>query len=286
MDRYVTQGLSVLHSGIKASSNVLAARGVRMAPRYPVPFANPDANPGYGPVEDFGQVINATAAATTFMHGLSGVDQATNWLTSNILVATFFGLLALVLLYRFIHQHQSYYRKITSLSKEADSRYWTYNHSGLWPWIKRHGLYAPLGKNRHNREFKMPFTKEVGMGTLPSRFHTTLLVLYVLSNVAYCLVLDWGKLDTTAILASLRGRSGQLAALNLIPTVLFALRNNPLIYITGVSYEAFNLMHRWAARISVVECLIHTIAWLINTHRSGGFRQLAPSHQHHRQGRT
>lgn len=246
-----------------------------MAPRYPIPLANPV--PGYKPVEDFGETLNFSAAATPYMHGLSGVQQSTNWLTSNILVASFFGLLAIVLVYRWIHQANSHLRHVVAMGRWEDQRYWMYNHTRLWPWIKKNVLYAPLGKNRHNREFKMPFTKEVGMGTLPSRFHFTLLTLYVLSNLAYLLLLNWGAESNNQLLADLRGRSGQLAALNIIPTVLFALRNNPLIYITGVSYEAFNLIHRWAARISVAEVIIHTVCWLVNTLRSGGGRQVRVS---------
>lgn len=271
MDR----GHAHLPAGFQQTHSDLIARGVRLAPRYPTPFADP--TPGYGPVEDFGEVLNVTAAASTFMHGLSGVDQDRNWLVSNILVATFFGLFAIVLVYRWIHQANSHMRHVVVMGRWEDQRYWMYNHTRIWPWIKKHLLYAPLGKNRHNREFKMPFTTEVGMGTLPSRFHTLLLVLYVLSNLAYCLALDYGHQDNTALLADLRGRSGQLAALNIIPTVLFALRNNPFIYITGVSYEAFNLIHRWAARVSVAEALIHTICWLVNTVRSGGAHQVAVS---------
>ncbi|KAJ9632066.1 hypothetical protein H2203_000467 [Taxawa tesnikishii (nom. ined.)] len=63
----------------------------------------------------------------------------------------------------------------------------------------------------------------------------------------------------------LRGRSGELATLNLIPTILFALRNNPLIPILRVSYDTFNLLHRWCARMVALEALVHTLAWMANT---------------------
>lgn len=76
------------------------------------------------------------------------------------------------------------------------------------------------------------------------------------------------------MVAQLRGRTGQLAALNLIPTVLFALRNNPFIPVLGVSYEIFNLLHRWAARIVVLESVLHSLAWGINNFKAGGFYQM------------
>jgi predicted ferric reductase len=67
------------------------------------------------------------------------------------------------------------------------------------------------------------------------------------------------------MVANFRGRCGALAAFNLIPTVLFALRNNPMIRITHVSYDTFNLFHRWTARLVAVEAIAHVSAFLYNT---------------------
>lgn len=154
-----------------------------------------------------------------------------------------------------------------------------YNHHKTWASIKKNVLYAPLGSVRHNNEYKIPFVKQAksGMGTLPSRFHTFLLMCLLITNLAYCLALDWSHLESSAVIAELRGRTGQLAVLNIIPTVLFALRNNPLLWITGVSYDCFNLLHRWCARIMVLEAVLHTIAWAVNVHRASGPGQIALS---------
>lgn len=233
---------------------------------------SPDAQPAII-VDDLGDVFNYSSPSTPYMHGLGGVDQATNWLLSNVLVISFFGLLAITLVYRWIHIGKSHLRKVVAAARD-DQRYFMYNHSAVWLWIKNHILYAPLGHVRHNRELQL--SRAIGMGTLPGRFHTILLGLYLGSNLAYCLVMDWHA-DSSQILANLRGRSGQLAALNIIPTIVFALRNNPLLKITGVSYDAFNLLHRWAARIVVIESALHTIAWAVNNHRVGGAHQVALS---------
>lgn len=37
-------------------------------------------------------------------------------------------------------------------------------------------------------------------------------------------------------------------------------RNNPLITLLGISFDQFNLLHRWFGRIAVLEALVHTIA--------------------------
>ena len=78
--------------------------------------------------------------------------------------------------------------------------------------------------------------------------------------MAFCLALDYRQLRP-AVLAELRGRSGALATLNLIPTILFACRNNPFIPLLRVSFDTFNLLHRWIARIVLVESIIHVFAW-------------------------
>ncbi|KAF1832057.1 hypothetical protein BDW02DRAFT_571465 [Decorospora gaudefroyi] len=69
------------------------------------------------------------------------------------------------------------------------------------------------------------------------------------------------------MLVEFRGRCGVLAAFNLIFTVLFALRNNPMIWLLHVSYDTFNLFHRWTARLVVLESLGHASAFLYNTYQ-------------------
>jgi len=51
--------------------------------------------------------------------------------------------------------------------------------------------------------------------------------------------------------------------MNILPLVLLAARNNPLIVWTGISFDTYNLVHRWLGRIVVLEALIHAIAWFI-----------------------
>ena len=69
-----------------------------------------------------------------------------------------------------------------------------HDQTRLWPFLKKHLLYAPsCWKKRHNRE--MQLSKAINMGTLPSRFHTILLLSYVASNIAYTVVLDYSTLS-------------------------------------------------------------------------------------------
>ena len=244
-----------------------------MAPRFANPFPVPI--PWDGVVTDTGTILNVTNTAAAYTHGLEGVDQPANYLYVNITIASFFGLLAITIIYRWFLMYATHIRHLLTMGgNRADQRYWMYNRSNFWPRMKRSLIYAPLWRNRHNKEIQL--SRAITVGTLPSRYHMILIMLYLASNVAYTLVLDYNQ-STYAIMASLRGRSGILAVINIIPTILFALRNNPLIPLLGASYDTFNLLHRYTARIVVIESVVHTAAWAWSTYMAGGQAQVRVS---------
>lgn len=224
-------------------------------------------------VQDIGDFVNGTlsAASRPYFYGLAGVNQNANYMFVNILVASFCGLLFFTFIYRWWTMGNRHMRHLFTMGKREDQRYWQMNHTHWWPRLKKNLIYAPLGKQRHNREFNIG--ARIQMGTLPTRYHTLLLFLYVASNIAYCMVLDYSQ-ESFAILAELRGRTGIMAALNVIPTILFALRNNPFIPILGVSYDTFNLLHRWCARAVIIEATVHTLCWAANAIATGGQEQV------------
>jgi hypothetical protein len=128
-------------------------------------------------------------------------------------------------------------------------------------WLNRHLLYAPLFERRHNREFRI-CRGHVNMGTIPTRLETLLITGYVALNVLFCaVVIDWTQ-PISQSLHSLIGTTGTLAIVNLVPLVITAGRNNPLISVLKVSYDTFNLFHRWLGRIVVAEAVAHTVAVL------------------------
>ncbi|KAI5818756.1 ferric reductase like transmembrane component-domain-containing protein [Pyronema omphalodes] len=55
-----------------------------------------------------------------------------------------------------------------------------------------------------------------------------------------------------------------MAVVNLVPLFLCMMRNNYIGKITGISFSTWNLYHRWAGRIVVIESFCHTTAWMIN----------------------
>ncbi|KAJ8123405.1 hypothetical protein ONZ43_g641 [Nemania bipapillata] len=112
------------------------------------------------------------------------------------------------------------------------------------------------------------------MGTLPSRLHFVILSLYLLSNIIYMFYLDWSQPNRYALAAEIRGRSGTLAVVNMVPLIILAGRNNPLIPLLQVSFDTYNLLHRWMGRMVVVEALIHTIAWAVVQVSAAGWNSL------------
>ncbi|KAE8149061.1 ferric-chelate reductase [Aspergillus avenaceus] len=128
-------------------------------------------------------------------------------------------------------------------------------------WLKQHLLYAPLLRTRHNEEWQL--SRAINMGTLPSRLHTFLLTLFVVMNVALCTTTLPYASEESTVAGLIRNRTGYMATVNLFPLLVMAGRNNPLIPLLRVSFDTWNLIHRWLGRIVVLEALAHVIAWLV-----------------------
>lgn len=195
-------------------------------------------------------------------HGLNGVAQTNNMIFKEGLWWTLgaFGFIILtVRIYQVIWGH---IRHVAAMSVDGDRQtYWKYAQSHWMPSFKKDFLYAPLWNKRHNREIRL--SKAMNMGTLPSRMHFILLLIYGVSNIVYMFYLDWANSNKYSLCAEIRGRGGTLAAVNMIPLFLFAGRNNPLISWLKISFDTYNLVHRWLGRLAVIEILIHMLAWTI-----------------------
>ncbi|KAI9736622.1 MAG: hypothetical protein M1834_000826 [Cirrosporium novae-zelandiae] len=176
----------------------------------------------------------------------------------DVLIALGSVAIAVVIVNIILHTAR-YVRHLACLGATNTQRYFLVPNM-TWAKIKEHILYAPLFRTRHNREFHL--SSALSMGTLPTRFQSLFICGIVGMNVAYCVTyIDWHT-EATEYLGALRNRSGTIAVVNLIPLFVMAARNNPLIQGLGISFDTFNLMHRWLGRIIVVEALVHTFAWI------------------------
>ncbi|PYH87767.1 ferric-chelate reductase [Aspergillus ellipticus CBS 707.79] len=174
---------------------------------------------------------------------------------------------AFIYVWKMWHRLASHMRRLASFNNEQQ-RYFVSPHETLSK-VKNHITYAPLFRSRHNREFQL--SRAVNMGTLPSRLHSFLLVGIVVMNVVLCVVtVPYGSEEKT-VAGLIRNRTGTMATVNLIPVVLMAGRNNPLIPLLQVSFDTFNLIHRWLARIVVLESIAHVVAWMVPKVQEAGW---------------
>ena len=198
-----------------------------------------------------------------YSRGLGGVDVPRDVLFTRIIYAALVIAAFCILCTRVGQLAHAQLRLFMALGAgRREQNFWSVETYPLWAFVKKQVLYAPVGSKRHNREIQL--STVVNVGTLPSRFQLVVMSLYCISQVAFCVCLDYGVNGKAALLAELRGRSGTLALFNMVPLFIFSARNNPLIYLMGISFDTFNLLHRWLGRIVMVEVVVHTVAWAIN----------------------
>lgn len=203
-----------------------------------------------------------------------GEGQATGWTPameneslSNYLLIICGAVSIGLIIWRITTGLTRYIRTVTSLSNDTQ-RYFV-KASTRFSWIKKNLLYSPLFSKRHNREFQL--SSAINVGTLPTRFQFLFLVGYFATNVAFCVInIPFAESFADAC-KQLRNRSGTLATVNMIPLFLMAGRNNPLIGLLGMSFDTFNLMHRWFGRIVVLEAVCHTFAFLAASAATAGW---------------
>ncbi|EEH20070.2 hypothetical protein PABG_02329 [Paracoccidioides brasiliensis Pb03] len=183
--------------------------------------------------------------------------------------------LAFFLIWHSVIRFSNHIRRLTSLNNEYQ-RYFI-PADPFWAWLKKSVIYAPLFRTRHNREFRL--STAINVGTLPTRFQTFLILGIIVMNVTLCCVTVPYPEAESKVLGIIRNRSGTMAVVNLIPLVVMAGRNNPLIKLLNVSFDTWNLLHRWFARIVVLEGLTHVLAWMINKVNTKGWNSVTASFQ-------
>ncbi|ROW12251.1 hypothetical protein VMCG_00167 [Cytospora schulzeri] len=196
------------------------------------------------------------------MAGAAGSNSAIdpnveNVLLSNYLYYVLAVLGGVVLVYQVYILVIRYMRTVSALNNPT--QHYFARESWRDAFFKRSIQYAPIWNKRHNREIAL--SSAVNVGTLPTRLQLIVLAGYFATNVAFC-VLDigfHGNFDTW--IDQLRNRTGVLSVVNMVPLWLMAGRNNPLIKWLGMSFDTFNLLHRWLGRIVVIEAVVHTFAF-------------------------
>ncbi|KAM7222408.1 Ferric reductase like transmembrane component domain containing protein [Rhypophila decipiens] len=181
-----------------------------------------------------------------------------NEMLSKHLVVILGGISAALLIWRLSMVLIKYIRTVACLTNDTQ-RYFAAPSTKI-SWFKKNVLYAPIFGKRHNREFQL--SSAVNVGTLPTRFQLVFLLAYFAANVAFCVITIDYSLPYAQVARLVRNRTGVLSVINMIPLFILAGRNNPLIYLLGISFDTYNLIHRWLGRIVILEALAHTLAFL------------------------
>ena len=150
-------------------------------------------------------------------------------------------------------------RRLASLST-GTQEYFTVP-SRRQSWFKDHLFYAPLFQHRRATETKL--AKHLNLGTLPTRFQSCFLTIMIMANVFVCTYnVPWHD-SGLKVLPVIRLRTGTLSVINLLPIMLMASVKNPLIQLLHISYDSFNLMHRWFGRMCILQAIVHTVCYAI-----------------------
>ena len=190
-----------------------------------------------------------------------------NELLSHYLFAVLGCLAAVLIIWRCLNVLVRYVRQVTCLNNDTQ-RYFA-APSAKVSFFKKTMQYAPILTKRHNREFAL--SSAVNMGTLPTRLQLVVLTGYFATNVAFCVLNISFHENFDSVADQLRNRTGVLAVVNMVPLFLMAGRNNPLINWLGISFDTFNLLHRWLGRIVILETLAHVLAHWIGSSAEKGF---------------
>ncbi|KAK6335638.1 hypothetical protein TWF696_002405 [Orbilia brochopaga] len=180
----------------------------------------------------------------------------------------------IVVIYRAVILIQSHLRHITCINDKVQA-FWAKPAPPFISKLKKDFLLAPLLGSRHNEHFKIGSAG--GAGIVPTRFQALFLAILLALNVGLTVgSVDWDR-SKGVILSELRNRSGVLAVTNMVPLFLLAGRNNPLIPMLRISFDTYNLIHRWLGRIVVLEALTHTISHILNRNWSSFMASLGRS---------
>lgn len=187
-----------------------------------------------------------------------------NLLFSHYILIVLAAILVSFFIYRIANDSVRHLRTLTCLNNDTQRYFRAPNR--IFGFIKQHLFYAPLFGKRHSRPVR---AGPLDLGTLPTRLQGLLIFGIIAMNVVLCVYgIEWhGPIVTK--LKHFRNRTGTLAVVNLIPLVIMAGRNNPLIWLLNVPYDTFNLMHRWFGRIVVSLAITHATVEITNMIVSG-----------------
>ncbi|SPJ75336.1 related to ferric reductase Fre2p [Fusarium torulosum] len=120
--------------------------------------------------------------------------------------------------------------------------------------------------------------QKVGWGTIPPRLQSLTLFAFLVLNIILSIhgykivpVNMYFPSTEKQILRYVSDRTGVISFANFPLIWLFGMRNNILMWLTGWDFGTYNNFHRWVARISTAQAIIHSIGYTLLIFREGGW---------------
>lgn len=132
-------------------------------------------------------------------------------------------------------------------------------------WWRKNVTLPALLNGRHTAEGRFG-------GFIPTRFEAIVMfVFFVLAIFAETLNLHiyrrsiiW-RINRIQLTRFIGDRSGIVSAFLMLPTYLFAGRNNFFLWVTGWKQSTFLTFHKWLARITMLTVIVHSLVFAINS---------------------
>ncbi|KAM6479473.1 ferric reductase like transmembrane component-domain-containing protein [Trichoderma sp. SZMC 28011] len=149
---------------------------------------------------------------------------------------------------------------------------------GIWTqtgsWFKRN-ITIPA-------TFGYRCAQNVWWATIPPRIQSLTITVFLIMNIVFCIhgyrIIDENLYfdgPTRQVLRYVSDRTGIVSFANFPFIWLFGMRNNVAMWLTGWDFGTYNNFHRWCARISTVEAVVHSILYTVLIFMNGGWNYYA-----------
>ncbi|KAG4427165.1 hypothetical protein IFR05_017352, partial [Cadophora sp. M221] len=113
-------------------------------------------------------------------------------------------------------------------------------------------------------------SQNVGWCTIPTRVQSIAIGAFVVINIVLCSCsyrvfannIYWPRVSDQ-VLRYFADRTGIISTANLPLIWAFGIRNNTLLWLTGWDFATYNNFHRWVARVSTFEAVLHSLAYTV-----------------------
>ncbi|AOW06415.1 ferric reductase like transmembrane component-domain-containing protein [Yarrowia lipolytica] len=140
------------------------------------------------------------------------------------------------------------------------------------------GLYKKVGFNKFRKHISLPalfgykHSQPLGWDPLkmatPTRIQSLVVIGYLIMAFVLCFPSypfddDYEEAGTWGVQLErfLADRTGIMSFTQAPIVFLFAGRNNFLMWLTGWSFDTFNVYHRWTSRVMMIYAILHSIIW-------------------------